>query len=58
MPEYRLTYELTETRTVTITAESDSAARQAWIDEADDLDANQSELIETTGLRLLEVEEL
>lgn len=58
MPEFRLTYELTETRSVTIEAESDSAARRAWIDEASDLDANQSELVETTGLRLVDVDQL
>lgn len=58
MKDFRLTYKLTETRAVTIWAESESAARQAWIDEAPDLDANQSELVETTGLELLEVDEL
>lgn len=55
---YRYTYEVTETRTATVEAESESAARQHWIECADDIDANGSELVETVGLTLVDVDEV
>lgn len=54
MSNYRITYRSVELRTARIDAESESAARQAWIDG----DVDDSELVETVEEHIERVEEL
>lgn len=56
MSRYRLTFQLVRQGSAIIEAESESAARQAWIDEGHEM--AEAVLEETADARLLFVEEL